>query len=91
MRTREYARSAARMGVPGGLLLLAVPGRMDCRGDGLQFLLSGALLPLLAVPFYLLVHSPPPSSLLGAESFLGFPGSCLLQSQGQAPLLAVSA
>lgn len=51
MRTREYARSAARMGVPGGLLLLVVPERMDCRGSGLKFLLSAALLPLLASLF----------------------------------------
>lgn len=82
--------SAARMGVPGGLFLLAFPGRMDCRG-GLKFLLSDALLPLLAVSLHVLVHGPPPSVLLGAESFLGFPGACLWQSQGQALYSAVSA
>lgn len=73
------------------------PSSLSCSWkDGLQrrraaVLLSAALLPLLAVLLYLLVHSAPPSALLGAESFLGFPGSCLWQSQGQAPLLAVSA
>lgn len=43
---QAHEDSAARMGVPGGLFLLAFPGRMDCRG-GLKFLLSAALLPLL--------------------------------------------
>lgn len=85
---QAHEDSAARMGVPGGLFLLAFPGRMDCRG-GLKFLLSAALLPLLAISLHALVHGPPPSVLLRAESFLGFPGSCL--SQGQALYSAVSA